>query len=116
MKTKFSSNTELIHIWANNDDPTYNKRANSVSCQFDRLYSYNTCIAEIVGDTVIFNSYSYSNTTSKHQSIARQAIHGKAAIHIPIARWNIQTLKFGQNDFNDVITEPCLKLAGEWFV
>lgn len=41
----------------------------------DRLFSYGTCIAQKIGNNeVIFNVTKYSNTTSHHQSYARQAL------------------------------------------
>lgn len=116
MKKVFSSNRELIHIWANNDDISVYKRANSVSCHYDRLYSYNTCIAQIHNDTVIFNSHSYSNSTSKHQSLARGAIHGMKAISLDFPRYNLQSLILGQNDFNEVLKEPNERKAAEWLI
>lgn len=54
MKKVFSSNRELVHVWANNDDSGIYKRANSVSCQFDVLFSYNTAIAHIYGENCNF--------------------------------------------------------------
>lgn len=116
MKTKFSSNSELVHIWANNSEPTINKSANSMSCQFDRLFSYSTCIAEIVGNTAILNTCSYSNTTSKHQSLARGAVSHMDLIRLPIAGRNHSTLVFGQDSFNTCIAEPCLKDVGYYLV
>ena len=116
MRTVYSSNRELAHIWANNNDATIYKKASSLSCQFDKLYSYNTCIAEIVGDTVIFNSHSYSNSTAKHQGLARQAIHGKNAIFIDVPRYDLRSLKFTQNDFNTLIVEPNHQKIGELLV
>ena len=92
MKKVFSSNRELIHVWANNPDFDIYKRANSVSCQYDKLYSYNTCIAQIHGETVIFNNHSYSNSTSKHQNLARGAIHGMKVISLDFPRYNLQSL------------------------
>ena len=106
MKKVFSSNSELIHVWANNNEPEVYKRANSVSCQFNRLFSYSTCIAELYGDNyAILNSHGYSNSTSKHQSHARSAIHGRECISLDISRYNLNTLIFGQNDFNEVIVK-----------
>ena len=116
MKTKYSSNRELAHIWANNNDATVYKTANSMSCQFDRLYSYSTCIAEIVGDSVIFNNHYYSNTTAKHQGLARQSIHGKNIISLDIPLRNLRNLRFSQNDFNEVIVEPSHAKIGELLV
>jgi hypothetical protein len=117
MKKVFSSNSELIHVWANNNEPEIYKSANSVSCQYERLFSYNTCIAEIVNDThVILNNHSYSNTTAKHQSMARQAIHGREAISLDIDKYNLSTLIFGQGDFERLIVRHNEAKAAEWLV
>jgi hypothetical protein len=115
MKTKYSSNSELVHIWANNSDPTINKSANSMSCQFDRLFSYSTCIAEIVGNTVILNTCSYSNTTSKHQNYASGAVRHLDTIRLPFSGYNHSTLVLGQDSFNRV-AEVCLKDVGHYLV
>ena len=115
MKKVFSSNSELIHVWANNNEAEVYKRANSVSCQFERLFSYNTCIAEIVNDThVILNNHSYSNSTSKHQSLARSAIHGRECISLDFGRYNLQRLD-SLSDFNDLVKHNEAK-AAEWLV
>ena len=117
MKKVFSSNSELIHVWANNNEAEVYKRANSVSCQYDRLFSYSTCIAELYGDNyVILNSHSYSVSTSKHQSLARSAIHGRECISLDISRYNLSSLIFGQNDFNEVIVKHNEAKAAEWLV
>lgn len=116
MRTTFSSNSELAHIWANNDDVEVYKKANSMSCQFNRLYSYSTCIAEIVGDVVIFNKHSYSPTTSKHQGYARQAVHGKTIISLDISSYGLSTLVLSQNSFNDLIVEPNHRKIAELLV
>lgn len=105
MKTVYSSNSELTHVWANNPDPTVFKKSGSMSCQFDRLYSYNTCIAELIGDSVVFNSYSYSPTTFKHQSYARSAVHGLKEIYLDIPSYNLRSLVFTQNDFNELVVK-----------
>jgi hypothetical protein len=106
MRTTYSSNSELAHIWANNDDVEVYKKANSMSCQFNRLYSYNTCIAEIVGDSVIFNTHSYSNSTCKHQNYARQSIHGKTNIFLDIPSYGLRSLVLTQNSFDELIVTP----------
>lgn len=116
MKTVYSSNSELIHVWANNADFDVYKRANSVSCHYDKLFSYNTCIAQIHNDTVIFNSHSYSNSTSKHQGLARGAIHGMKAISLDFPRYNLNSLILGQNDFNEVLKEPNEEKAAQWLI
>jgi hypothetical protein len=116
MRTKYQSNSELIHIWANNDDSSVFKRANSVSCQYDRLFSYNTCIAEIVNGTVIFNNHGYSNSTSKHQSLARSAIHGLEVIMIDLPKYNTSTLVFNQHDFDNLIVSWHEKLAEQYLL
>lgn len=116
MKTVYSSNRELAHIWANNNDSSVYKRSSSLSCQFDRLYSYNTCIAEIVGDAVIFNNHSYSNSTSKHQGLARQSIHGKNIIWLDVPRYDLRSLRFTQGDFDELIVKPNHAKIGDLLV
>jgi hypothetical protein len=104
MRTKYSSNSELSHIWANDSDSSVYKSANSMSCHFGKLYSYNTVIAQIINDTVIYNTASYSNTTSKHQSLARQATnHFEKRIYLDVPKMNLSSLELGQSDFEDLI-------------
>jgi len=104
MRTKYSSNSELSHIWANDPDSSVYKSANSMSCHFGKLYSYNTVIAQIINDTVIYNTASYSNTTSKHQGLARQATnHFEKRIYLDVPKMNLSSLELGQNDFEDLI-------------
>jgi hypothetical protein len=116
MKKVFSSNRELIHVWANNDSPEVYKRANSVSCQNGVLFSYNTAIADIYNETVILNRHSFSNSTSKHQSLARSASrhHNQLLIDIPL--WNNRGLVYGQNDFNSLIVSHNEKIAADYLV
>lgn len=104
MRTKYSSNLELSHIWANDPDPSIGKSANSMSCQNGKLYSYSTCIAQIIGDTVIYNTASYSVTTSKQQGYARSATnHFNNKIYLDIPRRGLDSLEFSQSEFNNII-------------
>lgn len=116
MRTKYSSNLELSHIWANDPDPSIGKSANSMSCQNGKLYSYATCIAEIIGNTVIFNDASYSNTTSKHQSLARSAARHYKALYIEIPQRGLDSLSMNQRDFNEIIVEYNERKASEYLV
>ncbi|CAB4160931.1 hypothetical protein UFOVP765_43 [uncultured Caudovirales phage] len=104
MRTKYSSNSELSHIWANDPDPSIGKRANSMSCNNGRLYSYATCIAQIINDTVIYNTASYSITTSKQQGYARSATnHFNNKIYLDIPQRGLHSLEFSQFEFNHII-------------
>jgi hypothetical protein len=128
MKTKYSSNSELAHIWANDPDPSISKSANSMSCRNGKLYSYNTVIAQIVTnhkgldtfqagvETVVFNTGSFSNTTSKHQSLARGAARHYDAIYISLPEWGLDSLVFSQNDFDRSIKERSEKEAAALLV
>ena len=116
MKTKYSSNSELAHIWANDPDSSVYKSANSLSCHFGKLYSYSTCIGQIVTepagrDTVIYNNASYSNSTAKHQNFMRGATRHYDVINLTIPKMNLSTLVYGQNDFNNLIKDPSEKRA-----
>ena len=103
MKKVFSSNYELAHVWANNEAPEVYRKANSLSCQNNVLFSYNTAIANIYGDTVILNSHSFSISTSKHQNYAASATRHFNQLFIDIPLWNNSSLIYGQNDFNNFI-------------
>lgn len=117
MKTKYSSNRELIHVWAHDSSPIM-KQANSVTCHNDILYSYSTAIGQIVNnETVIYNTASYSNTTSKHQSLMYQSTsHYLNRIYLDIKKYDLKHLIFSQNSFNEIIFEPNLKQASEFLL
>ena len=118
MKTKYSSNRELIHVWAHDSSPEIMKQANSVTCHNDILYSYRTAIGQIVNnDTVIYNTASYSNTTSKHQSLMYQSTsHYLNRIYLDIKKYDLNHLIFSQHSFNEIIFEPNLKQASEFLL
>jgi hypothetical protein len=104
MRTKYSSNSELSHIWANDPDPSIGKSANSMSCHNGKLYSYSTCIAQIIGDTVIYNTASYSVTTSKQQGYAHGASsHFQHKIYLNIPKRGLDSLVFSQSEFDNII-------------
>lgn len=105
MRTKYSSNSELSHIWANDPDSSVYKSANSMSCHYGVLYSYSTAIAHLIPErnTVIINTASYSNTTSKHQYHARSASSHFDTIFLDIPKMNLNTLVYGQRDFEELI-------------
>jgi hypothetical protein len=118
MKTKYSSNRELIHVWAHDSSPEIMKQANSVTCHNNILYSYSTAIGQIVNnDTVIYNTASYSNTTSKQQSLMYQSTsHYLNRIYLDIKKYDLNHLIFSQNSFNEIIFEPNLKQASEFLL
>ena len=111
MRTKYSSNSELAHIWAHDHEPSIMKSANSMSCQHDKLYSYATVIGQIIdNNTVIYNTASYSNTTSKHQSLMQSATsHYSNKIYLDIYQMGLDTLVFNQADFDRLIVNPNLE-------
>jgi hypothetical protein len=117
MRTKYSSNSELSHVWANDPDFEYSpyKSANSMSCEYGKLYSYSTCIGQIIShDTVIYNTASYSVTTSKHQGFMRSATsHYTNRIYIEIPKMNLTSLKLGQSDFENLILSHNETKAGD---
>ena len=103
MKTKFNSNSELAHIWAN--EVQDEGEANSMFFNGGRLFSFRTCFAQIVGDYIIFNNHCFSSYTSRHQQKARHAIHGKTIINIDLPGRGRDHLKFNQADFNEILVE-----------
>jgi hypothetical protein len=121
MKTKYSSNSELAHIWANDPHPSIEKSANSMSCHNGKLYSYSTCIGQIVTepagrDTVIINNASYSNSTAKHQNFMRGATRHYDVINVNIPEMRLSNLIYGQRDFEAAIKDPSEKAAAALLV
>jgi hypothetical protein len=85
-------NSQMVfHLWANQSQPTARNGSGSVFFEGDTIYSYGRHfpVARIVqrrGErtAVLFNSSSYSVTTSAHQSHARQAArHLKPSFTVP---------------------------------
>ena len=117
MRTKYSSNLELSHVWANDLDFEYSPRktANSMSCEFGKLFSYSTCIGQIIShDTVIYNTASYSVTTSKQQGYMQSATrHYQNRIYIDVPKMNLNSLKLCQTDFEDLILMSNERKASE---
>lgn len=78
MRTKFN-NSELSHIWANQTQ-SHGKGSN-MFFEYDSIYSYgyHFKIAKHMTNQngqkcILFNDKSYSNTTSKHQSLVWRSI------------------------------------------
>ena len=63
---------EIFHLWANQAKPS----GKSGNVRFDGvdLYSYGACIATMINGVVVLSDRSYSMTTARHQSKARQAL------------------------------------------
>lgn len=74
MKTVFSSNSEVTHVWAQNNQSE--GRASSVFFDDGCLYSYghHFCSAKFIAPgTVAITTRLYSNSTARHVSEARSA-------------------------------------------
>lgn len=114
MKTVFSSNSELAHVWAN--QLQNEGSANNMFFNGPVIYSYGTHyeIARFVeapnGQRVCFvNLNGYSNSTAKHTSHVWNAIpDGILAYRVPFINgvggyWHRQTHYFDLKEFNKVI-------------
>ena len=73
MRTVFS-NSEIVHVWAAQDQYRDHGKANSMSFSGDTLYSYAAKIAKITGGVALLIDRSWSVTTSAHQGLARAAV------------------------------------------
>lgn len=74
---------EVFHLWAHQAKP----EGKSGNVRFDGvdLYSYGAIIATMVNGVVVLSDRSYSMTTSRHQSKARQALtHEQMDKHIQV--------------------------------
>ena len=101
IKRVFSNSSEVIHLWAQQiQDEAHSSnvsfRASRLSSEQggaigDVLYSYSTPIAAFresaKGLVVFLNNYSYSHTTSGHQSDIRSAVTQKIFDYDSIPKW-----------------------------
>lgn len=89
IKRVFQNTSECIHIWANRVQEE--GRSSNVSFAGDVIYSYSTPIAAFresaKGLVVILNNYSYSHTTSRHQSDIRSAVTQQIFEYDSIPKW-----------------------------
>ena len=115
IKRVFSNASECIHIWANRIQGY--GRASTVSFRSslvmtllsseddaaigDVVYSYNTPIAAFresaKGLVVFLNDYSYSHTTSKHQSVIRSAVTQPIFTYDNIPKWVEREVNYVQS-------------------
>ncbi len=74
MKTVYSSNSEIPHLWAHQTQSE--ARASSISFRGATVYSYSTAMGRILktGQAVLLNRARYSVSTSKHQRYVSRAV------------------------------------------
>jgi hypothetical protein len=104
IKRVFSNASECIHIWANRvqdegRSSNVSFKPSKLSSDFgDVLYSYSTPIAAFressKGLVVILNNYSYSHTTSGHQSDIRSAVTQQVFDYDNIPKWVSQDVLY----------------------
>ena len=89
MKTVFSSNSSVAHIWANKEQTYACTPTKNFYFKGDEIFSYGShfCIAKHVsneqGSVVLFTDRSYSNTTAKHILITSRACSHFRKIYCP---------------------------------
>lgn len=76
---------EVPHAFATQSQDAGRNSNGSLYFRGDTLFSYRDSapLAKFYGDVVLWNDDSYSITTSKHQSWARQALHHCTLISVP---------------------------------
>lgn len=119
MRSVFSSNSEAIHIFAN--DPYRSGRSQaSISFGGGVLFSYNTAIAQHVTNeqgqaAIILNRTSYSVSTSKHQGQVGYAANHLKSIYVDFIPYNTQALTANRLD-NKRLIERYEAKAAEFLV
>ena len=108
IKRVFSNASECIHLWAQQtQDEAHSSSVSFKSSKLssetggdvgDVLYSYSTPIAAFresaKGLVVILNDYSYSHTTSGHQSDVRSAVTQEVFTYDNIPKWVSQDVSY----------------------
>ena len=105
IKRVFSNASECIHVWASrvqdegrSSNVSFRASSSLVDDIGDVLYSYSTPIAAFressKGLVVFLNNYSYSHTTSGHQSDIRSAVTQKIFEYDSIPKWVSQDVSY----------------------
>ena len=85
MRRVLKNHHEVCHFWANQIQDS--GKASNMFYERDIIYSYGyhfPIAKHIKKDVILFNSASYSVSTSKHQSYTRQAIpYGTTVLTVP---------------------------------
>lgn len=73
----------VAHLWANQHQEDARTPTNNLYFRGTEIYSYGShfCIAKHVEGAVLFTEREYSNTTSKHKSIVRNACSHKNIVY-----------------------------------
>lgn len=104
MKQVFS-NSEICHFWAHNSQPFGRTSGGSMYFEGNKFFSYGNhfCLAHrLPTGEILFNSRSYSVTTSKHQSILRSALSGKTLVFCPYPdKLETRGPVFGLENYNE---------------
>lgn len=109
MKTVFSSNSQLCHVWAQQTQS--NGRTKNMFFQGDRIYSYGThYLAARIHDTpkgkiVLINEGNYSKSTARHLSHIRSAVNSRIfRVPNPELMADQNNIDFYKNEIETVIS------------
>ena len=84
MKTK-GNNSDVAHFWANQNQESLSNANGSFYYQDDIIFSYGShfpIARHIDGNTVLFTTDSYSNTTAKHINHTLRAVSHKKVFSV----------------------------------
>lgn len=114
MKYVFS-NDELFHVWANKGQSEGRNTNGSLRFEGDDLYSYRMLLSTRVNGKLFMRDNGTSNTTNRHLSMARRAVH-EVAYPVPNLEGHLKqpphrTLYSGAFYCADAIKNLLLKLG-----
>jgi hypothetical protein len=108
MKTSFSSNDQLCHVWAQQTQSS--GKANNMFFEGSKIYSYGfhylaAQIHTVQGQKIcLVRSDSYSNTTTKHLYAIENAVNGLMPVYrVPFVNDLYSEKNF--NHFNDIVLD-----------
>lgn len=122
MKTTFSNNSEVCHIWANRIQKE--GKANNIFFKDDVIYSYGNHFElakfiEFEGKPYLFvNTYSYSVSTAKHQNHVRRSLNRNLFDEVfyfdfkKSSYWHSYNFELTQNDLTLIITSLIKEAKG----
>lgn len=120
MKTRFSSNSELCHVYAQQEQPE--GKGSNLFFEGPAIYSYGhhfllgIFLTNDSGETkILVNNHHYSSSTAKHRSHLNRAISHLDTLYLPWLHNELAyNVKWSQKPFSEKMEQQTEKLTGNW--
>lgn len=96
-------NSQIVEDFFNGYKSEYKNKSRSVRIEKNKLFSYDTCIAQYVNGICYMNLTKYSSTTSKIQYLIKQYITINTRICKDVPRDSSSIVSYYKENYNGTI-------------